>query len=160
MIEGVLRHDTEMEVEKQYVDTHGQSEVGLAFCYLLGFALLPRLKNLKRQRLYRPHQGEPGTYANLQPILTRRINWEMIAQQYDEYIKFATALRLGTADAESILRRFTKHNGQHPTYKDLREGSCDRTPFEPEERIKDQFWRLSGHGPRVFGHHEHLVALV
>lgn len=28
MIEGVLRHDTEMDVEKQYVDTHGQSEVG------------------------------------------------------------------------------------------------------------------------------------
>jgi len=34
MIEGVLRHDTEMDVEKQYVDTHGQSEVGFAFCYL------------------------------------------------------------------------------------------------------------------------------
>ena len=55
MVEGVLRHDTEMDVEKQYVDTHGQSEVGFAFCYLLGFALLPRLKNLKKQRLYRPH---------------------------------------------------------------------------------------------------------
>jgi TnpA family transposase len=130
MIEGVLRHDTEMEVEKQYVDTHGQSEVGFAFCYLLGFALLPRLKNLKRQRLYRPHQGEPGTYANLQPILTRRINWEMIAQQYDECIKFATALRLGTADAESILRRFTKNNVQHPTYKALCElGKALKTVF-------------------------------
>ena len=52
MIEGVLRHDTEMDVEKQYVDTHGQSEVGFAFCYVLGFSLLPRLKNLKKQRLY------------------------------------------------------------------------------------------------------------
>jgi TnpA family transposase len=52
MIEGVLRHDTEMDVEKQYVDTHGQSEVGFAFCHLLGFELLPRLKNLKKQRLY------------------------------------------------------------------------------------------------------------
>ncbi len=75
MIEGVLRHDTEMEVEKQYVDTHGQSEVGFAFCYLLGFALLPRLKNLKKQRLYRPNKEEPGTYGNLQPILGRPINW-------------------------------------------------------------------------------------
>jgi hypothetical protein len=27
MIEGVLRHDTEMEVERQYVDSRGQSEV-------------------------------------------------------------------------------------------------------------------------------------
>jgi TnpA family transposase len=130
MIEGVLRHDTEMDVEKQYVDTHGQSEVGFAFCYLLGFALLPRLKNLKKQRLYRPHKGEPEKYANLQPILTRPINWEIIEQQYDELIKFATALRLGTADAESILRRFTKNNVQHPTYKALCElGKALKTVF-------------------------------
>lgn len=65
------RHDTEMEVEKQYVDTHGQSEVGFAFCYLPRFSLLPRLKNLKKQRLYLPQKGEPEKYANLQPILTR-----------------------------------------------------------------------------------------
>ena len=44
MIEGLLRHDTEMEVEKNYVDSHGQSEVAFAFCRLLGFQLLPRLK--------------------------------------------------------------------------------------------------------------------
>ena len=130
MIEGVLRHDTEMDVEKQYVDTHGQSEVGFAFCYLLGFALLPRLKNLKKQRLYRPEKGEPEKYANLQPILTRPINWEIIEQQYDELIKLATALRLGTADAESILRRFTRNNVQHPTYKALCElGKALKTIF-------------------------------
>ena len=130
MIEGVLRHDTEMDVEKQYVDTHGQSEVGFAFCHLLGFALLPRLKNLKKQRLYRPQKGEPDKYANLQPILTRPINWEIIEQQYDELIKFATALRVGTADAESILRRFTKKNVQHPTYKALCElGKALKTIF-------------------------------
>jgi TnpA family transposase len=141
-IEGVLRHDTEMDVEKQYVDTHGQSEVGFAFCYLLGFALRPRLKNLKKQRLYRPHKGEPEKYPNLQPILTRPINWEIIEQQYDQLIKFATALRLGTADAESILRRFTKSNVQHPAYKALCELGkalktvflCDYLQLEPLRR--------------------------
>ena len=142
MIEGVLRHDTEMDVQKQYVDTHGQSEVGFAFCHLLGFALLPRLKNLKKQRLYRSHKGEPDRYANLQPILTRPIQWEIIEQQYDELIKFATALRLGTADAESILRRFTRSNVQHPTYRALCELGkalktiflCDYLRLEPLRR--------------------------
>ena len=52
MIEGVLRHDTEMEIERQYVDSHGQSEVAFAFCRLLGFQLLPRLKAIGAQRLY------------------------------------------------------------------------------------------------------------
>jgi TnpA family transposase len=53
---------------------------------------------------------EPDRYANLQPVLSRPINWEIIEKQYDELIKFTSALRLGTADAESILRRFTKNN--------------------------------------------------
>ena len=37
MIEGVVRHCTEMEVDSQYVDSHGQSTVAFAFCRLLGF---------------------------------------------------------------------------------------------------------------------------
>src|SRR3546814_14325643 len=37
MIEGVLRHCTDMEIQRQYVDSHGQSAVGFAFCRLLGF---------------------------------------------------------------------------------------------------------------------------
>lgn len=53
MIEGVLRHCTEIEVTKQYVDSHGQSEVAFAFCRLLGFELMPRLKAIHSQKLYR-----------------------------------------------------------------------------------------------------------
>jgi Tn3 transposase DDE domain-containing protein len=37
MIEGVIRHCTEMEVDCQYVDSHVQSTVAFAFCRLLGF---------------------------------------------------------------------------------------------------------------------------
>ncbi|NJK43345.1 MAG: transposase [Pleurocapsa sp. SU_196_0] len=130
MIEGVLRHETTMAVEKTYVDSHGQSEVGFAFCYLLGFSLLPRLKNLRKQRLYRVQKGDFERYANLQSVMGRSIDWVCIEQQYDEMVKFATALRLGTADAETILRRFTRANVQHPTYKALGElGKAVKTAF-------------------------------
>jgi TnpA family transposase len=54
MIEGVIRHCTEMAVDRQYVDSHGQSAVAFAFCRLLGFQLLPRLKNIGQQRLWVP----------------------------------------------------------------------------------------------------------
>ena len=130
MIEGVLRHCTEMKVEEQYVDSHGQSEVGFAFCHLLGFDLLPRLKAIASQKLYRPVRGRAGDYPNLQPVLTRPIQWELIRQQYDEMVKFATALRLGTAEPEAILRRFTRNNLKHPTYRALAElGKAVKTIF-------------------------------
>ena len=130
MIEGVLRHCTAMAVEKNYVDSHGQSEVAFAFCHLLGFQLLPRLKGLKRQKLYRSEAGQPDAYPHLQPVLTRPIDWELIRRQYDELVKFATALRLGTAEPEAILRRFTRASVQHPTYRALAElGKAVKTVF-------------------------------
>ena len=130
MIEGVLRHCTTMEVDRQYVDSHGQSAVAFAFCHLLGFQLLPRLKAIHKQRLYRPEAGHPEAYPNLQPVLRRPINWNLIAPEYDNMIKYSTALRLGTAETDAILRRFTRHNVQHPTYTALLElGKARRTIF-------------------------------
>ena len=130
MIEGLLRHCTTMKIEKNYVDSHGQSEVAFAFCHLLGFKLMPRLKGIHRQKLYRPFAGVPDAYPNLQTILTRSINWELIRQQYNQMIKYATALRLGTAETEAILKRFTRQNFTHPTYRALAElGKVIKTIF-------------------------------
>jgi TnpA family transposase len=130
MIEGVIHHCTEMEVDRQYVDSHGQSTVAFAFCRLLGFQLLPRLKAIHSQKLYRPQAGKGDAYANLQLILSKPIDWDLVRQQYDQMIKYATALRLGTAETEAILRRFTRNNVQHPTYKALAElGKAIKTIF-------------------------------
>lgn len=130
MIEGLLRHDTEMKVDKNYVDSHGQSEVAFALCHLLGFQLLPRLKRIHKQKLYRPQTGQNETYPNLQPVLTRAINWELIRQQYDQMVKYATALRLGTAETDVILKRFNRSNPIHPTYQALAElGKAVKTIF-------------------------------
>jgi TnpA family transposase len=130
MIEGVLRHCTDMKVEKNFVDSHGQSEVAFAFCHLLGFELLPRLKRIHSQKLYLPETGKSNAYPNLRLILTRPIKWDLIRQQYDQMIKYATALRLGTAEPEAILKRFTRGNVLHPTYQALAElGKAVKTIF-------------------------------
>ena len=36
MIEGLVHHATEMELESNFVDSAGQSEIAFAFCHLLG----------------------------------------------------------------------------------------------------------------------------
>ena len=128
MIEGVMRHCTDAEIDRNYVDTHGQSAVGFAFTHLLGFQLLPRLKNIGSSRLYRPDAGT-SAYPPLAPVLTRPIRWDLIAQQYDQMVKYATALRLGTAEAEAILRRFTRPGPQAPHLR--RRSSNSAGPSRP-----------------------------
>jgi TnpA family transposase len=91
---------------------------------------MPRLKAIASQKLYRPVVGHPDMYAHLQPILTRPIDWDLIRQHYDEMVKYATALRLGTAEAEVILKRFMRYNLTHPTYQALVElGRAIKTAF-------------------------------
>lgn len=130
MIEGAMRHGTTMEVEGNYTDSHGQSEIGFGLTRLLGFDLLPRIKPINHVKLYRPSAGDPGAYPRLTPALTRPIRWDLIAQQYDQMIRYATAIRSGTASTEAILRRFTKANAIHPTYQAMIEtGRAQKTLF-------------------------------
>jgi TnpA family transposase len=129
MIEGAIRHGTTMKVEGNYVDTHGQSEIGFAITRLLGFDLLPRIKQINKIRLYRPVTGQPDAYPQLTAALTRPIRWDLIEQNYDQMIKYATAIRQGTASTEAILRRFTR-SASHPTYQAMLEvGRAQRTIF-------------------------------
>lgn len=130
MIEGVLKHCTDLTIDRNYVDTHGQSEVAFAFSHLLNFSLMPRFKSLSKKKLYLPDNALKSDLSNVGPILTRSIDWGLISQQYDQMIKYTTALKLGTAKAEAIMKRFTRNNLQHPTYKALQElGKVIKTLF-------------------------------
>ena len=130
MIEGVLRHCTDMTIQRQYVDSHGQSEVAFAFCRLLGFELAPRLKAIARQKLYLPDAELRRELGNLAPILSKVIDWDLIERQYDEMVKFTAALQHRTAEPEAILRRFASTAVRHPTYEALHQlGRIVKTIF-------------------------------
>ena len=130
MIKGVLQHCTDMMVDKAYMDTHGQSTVGFGVSELLKFNLLPRLKNIDKQKLYYPTSSDKHSYENLSDILKGPINWKLIEENYDETIKNVVALKLGTLNPDVFIKRFSKDNYQHPVYRTLVEiGKVSKTIF-------------------------------
>ena len=110
MIEGAMRHGTTFDVEGNYTDSHGQSQIGLGITRLLDFELRPRIKQINKAKLYQDERGDRGRYPALVPALTRPIRWPQIAAQYDQMV--STRPRSGPAP---------------PAPKRSFDGSCKRT---------------------------------
>ncbi|MFC4016233.1 Tn3 family transposase [Nonomuraea purpurea] len=94
--------------------------------------LLPRIKRIKRinrVKMYQADHGDLARYPNLAPAMTRPIRWDIIAANYDQVIKYATAIRTRTASTEAILSRFTR-TASHPAYQAILQiGRAARATF-------------------------------
>lgn len=131
MIHGVLYHDTAMDMDKISVDTHGQSAIGFAFSELFYFDLLPRIKNINKQKLYCSSKAAKDSYTNLTDALApTNIVWKKIKTQYREIVKLAAALKLKTVDPDVLMKRLSADNKSDPVYQALMEmGKASRTIF-------------------------------
>lgn len=129
MLEGVIHHATNVKVKNHSTDSHGQSLVAFAFAYLLGVELRPRIKGIGKIKLYKPDNHiAKADYCHLEDVMTRAVNWTLIANYYDEIIKYVAALKLRTAEVAVLLKRFIVDNSQSPVYKALLElGRAVRT---------------------------------
>ncbi|MFE4369423.1 Tn3 family transposase [Streptomyces sp. NPDC056835] len=106
-----------------------RSEIGFGLTRLLGYDLLPRIKQINKVKLYRPGREEENTYDNLADAMTRPIRWDVIENNYDQLVKYAAVIRVGTASTEAILRRFTR-TASHPVYEAVLEvGEAQKTIF-------------------------------
>ena len=130
MVNGFLKHDSKMNMNKAYVDTHGQSVIGFAVGELLHLALLPRIKNVNKQKLYYADKADKDRYPNLSLVLSGSINWGLIEKYYDDMVKYIVALKIGTIDANVFIKHFSSDNYNHPVYKALTElGNAAKTIF-------------------------------
>ncbi len=129
MIKGVIDHDTLMDMDQIYTDTHGQSSIGFAFSHILGFDLLPRIKNVNKQKFYKVSKND--FYENIEDaIASTAINWSKIERHYDDIVKHAIALKNGCVEPSVLLKRLSANNKENPIYQAFLElGKVIRTLF-------------------------------
>ena len=90
--------------------------------------MLPRLKRIKDERLYRPGRGM--TYNKLESVMTRPIKWDLIKDNYEMIAKIAVSIAENGVSPIALLRRFNMYSRRNQTYRAILEfGKVVKTNF-------------------------------
>jgi TnpA family transposase len=103
VLDGLLENDTVLRIGEHYTDTHGYTEHLFGLCHLLGYAFMPRIRDLKDQQLYKMEPGR--SYGCLDPLFRGGIDAALIQGQWDALVRVAASLRNRTAPAHVVVQR-------------------------------------------------------
>ena len=143
VLDGVLYHESDLDLEEHYTDTHGYTEINFAAFGMVGMRFCPRIRSLHRQRIY---CADPARdHGVLEPVLKRgrAVNFRVIAEQWDRIGQFYAAFPAGHATASAALQRLNRFQASNRFYAANRElGRALKTEFvlqymsEPQLRAK------------------------
>jgi TnpA family transposase len=117
VLDGLLRNDTELDIQAHTTDTHGFTEQIFGLCYLLGFAFMPRLKDLTAQRLYLPAGADLPD--SLRPLCCGTVDVDLIKAQWDSLVRVAASLKNRIVPAHVIAKRLASASSSNPLAKAL-----------------------------------------
>jgi len=128
VLDGLLYHETDLQIEEHYTDTGGVSDHLFGMCPPLGFRFAPRIRDLADRRLYTLES--PATYPTLAPLIGGDVDVKRIEAHWDDLLRLFTSVRLGTVTASQILRKLAAYPRQNGLAVALREmGRIERTLY-------------------------------
>lgn len=128
VIDALCSHETDLDIQEHYTDTHGYTTHVFALCALLGFRFAPRISDVLAQRLYTI--GRPGDYGPFNALLKGRVNVRVITANWDEVQRVAASIRHGSVSAALIMRKLAAYPRQNQVAHALHEvGQIEKTAF-------------------------------
>ena len=128
VLDGLLYHESSLIIHEHYTDTGGFSDHIFGICHLLGFRFAPRIRDLKDKRLYTI--AGMDIPAALQPLVAGNVNLKVIHDYWEDILRLAASIRMGTVTASVILRKLAAYPRQNGLALALRElGKLERTLF-------------------------------
>lgn len=100
VLDGLLYHESDLEITENYTDTAGFTEHVFALMHLLGFAFAPRGSD---KRLF--IHGKAERYPRLQSVIsTTSLNIKDIETYWDEVLRLAASIKQGTVTASLMMK--------------------------------------------------------
>ncbi len=114
VLDGILGNQTDLPITEHATDTHGASLANFALFDLMGKQLSPRIRDLGKITLYRT-----GTkidfekkYPQCGPLLTRRLNTDLITATWDDLLRVAASVAGGHSTAALVVGKLCSSKRQ------------------------------------------------
>jgi TnpA family transposase len=128
ILEGLLENKSELNPTTIHADTQGQSTVVFALAYLLGIKLMPRIRNWKDTKFFRPDKAT--TYKNIDSLFTGEIDWELIKEHWQDLLQVVISIKHGKISSALLLRKLGTYSRKNRLYLAFQElGRVIRTSF-------------------------------
>jgi len=123
LIEGLLANASEVKPTTVHADTQGQSFPVFGLAHLLGFELLPRIRNWKDCTFHRP--DSKSRYTHIDALFgdpgRNVIDWRLIETHWQDLMRVALSIREGRLSSVTLLRRLRHDSKRNRIYRAFRE---------------------------------------
>ena len=132
VLDEILGNATDVPVTEHATDTHGVTLVNFGLFDLLGLQLSPRIRDLGKITPYRTGSRAQveAEFPHTEPLLTRKLNTDLIAEHYDDLLRVAGSLKFGHATASLLVGKLSASGRQNALAAALKEyGALRRTIY-------------------------------
>lgn len=142
ILDGLTKNKSNIQPEIVHGDTQAQSATVYGLAFLLGIKLMPRIRNWKDLKWFRPTDSE--VYQHIDDLFTNdKIDWDLIACHLPDMLQVAQSIRAGRISPSTILRKLGTASRKNKLYFAFRElGRVVRTIFLLEYINDDELRRI------------------
>ena len=117
VLDEVLGNATDLVIVEHATDTHGATLANFALFDLAGKQLSPRMRDLGKITLVRPglRADYTGRYPHAGPLLSRRLQTNLIADCWDDLLRVAASVHGGHATAAMVVGKLCSSKKQQNT---------------------------------------------
>ncbi len=120
IIDGLLKNDSDIKPDTIHADTQGQSLPVFGLAALLGFDLLPRIRNWHDLNFYRP--DTQAHYSHIDGLFADNvIDWGIIETHWKDLLRTAISIKEGRVSSVTLLRRLRNNSHKNRLYRAFRE---------------------------------------
>ncbi|MCD8525471.1 MAG: Tn3 family transposase [Gammaproteobacteria bacterium] len=128
IMEGLLKNNSDVQPDIIHGDTQAQSTVVFALSHLLGFKLMPRIRNWKDLTLFRPTKNTK--YKHIDTLFSDTIDWDIIEKHWQDMMQVVLSIHHGKMSSSKLLRKLGNYSRKNRLYQAFQElGYVIRTLF-------------------------------